>query len=213
MRIPENGVEAITGCVASGKSRKLIETVEMLKYGNKEYVLFKPEVDTRSPLNRISSKNGSELPAVEISVSKPELLLGKLEAYERNLGRKVDVIGFDEAQFVPAGTKMPEILFRLSRKGYRVIVAGLDLDFRALPFGMMSEILPLAYPVTKLLAVCECGNYARFSQRYIGDQLAPWDDILVKLGGVETYKPRCINCFVVPAKANGSRVHFVHAGS
>lgn len=200
MRHPEGVIEVITGTMFSGKTEELVRRFKRVQIGKQKSLIFKPITDTRSGTGLVRSNGGSQHHAVEIDVKEPLKLTLNLIEWEREYGR-CDVIGLDEAQFFPAGSKIVPILSTLAREGRRVIVAGLDLDFRGEPFGAMPEILAIADEVTKLTAVCmKCGSHhARFPQRMMGDEVASFDGALqVHVGGTESYQARCRECFVFP---------------
>lgn len=107
----------------------------------------------------------------------------------------VDVVGIDEIQFFPPMTTT--VISDLVAQGKRVIVAGLDLDYRGEPFGIVPHLMALADEVTKLRAICVlCGDEANFSQRLVNGAPAKYDDPLILVGGEECYEPRCRSCFV-----------------
>ena len=108
----------------------------------------------------------------------------------------IDVVGIDEIQFFPP--QAIDIIHKWLDQGIRVIVAGLDLDFRGEPFGIVPQLLALADEVSKLRAICMvCGNEANFSQRLINGSPARYDDETILVGGEECYEPRCRKCFAI----------------
>lgn len=111
----------------------------------------------------------------------------------------IDVIGIDELQFFPK--EIIPVIISLIEQGKRVIVAGLDLDFRGEPFGVMPTIMALADSISKLNAICSaCGKSSHFSQRIVNGEPAKYDDPLMLVGAAETYEPRCRTCFVIEKK-------------
>jgi thymidine kinase len=192
-------LEAITGTMFAGKTEEFIRRFKRVGIARQTFLIFKPSTDTRSGIGRVKSNGGSEYPAIEIPVSSPNTLLKELAIFEASQGRCA-VVGLDEAQFFPHGSPMLDILSELVRRKYRVIVAGLDLDFRGKPFGMMPEVLALADSVHKLTAVCvKCGSHeARFPQRFIDGELAPSNAPTIHVGGQESYEARCGECFIIP---------------
>lgn len=200
----ESQFEVITGPMFAGKSEELIRRLKRLTYAGQYSAPFKPKNDTYNQ-SRIRSKGGGEMEAIEIDVDHPEQLIAELKRREKKVGR-VSVVALDEAQLYASDSAMPQILVDLKRQGYRIIVAGLDLDFRGQPFGMMGKILCMAEDVTKLTSVCaSCGSSnGRYSQRFIDGELASWDSPTILVGGQESYKARCETCFIVPHVANGS---------
>lgn len=186
-------LEVITGCMFAGKTEELLRRVERARIAKKRVLLFKPALDTRYSAKEVVTHYGRALPCFRL----PTRLT--LEELERRMGEdlgKADVVAFDEAHFF--GPEFPKVCEALVGHGKRVIVAGLDLNFRGEPFGPMPELLALADEVLKLQAVCVvCGKPATRSQRLIdGKPAREGPEILV--GGLESYEARCRNCFVPP---------------
>jgi len=187
-------LEVITGPMFAGKTEELLRRVKRAQIARKNAVLFKPKLDTRYASDRVSTHDGQSLPcyilpaSVSFSIFTHFIPQGLLES--------VDVVAFDEAQFF--GQEFPELCETLVRLGKRVIVAGLDLNFRGEPFGPMPALLALADEVLKLTAVCTiCGNPATRSQRLVNGKSVT-EGPLVLVGGLETYEPRCREHFVAP---------------
>lgn len=200
MRHSEGVIEVITGTMFSGKTEELLRRFKRVHIGRQKSLIFKPVTDTRSGNGFVKSNGGSQHHAIEVDIREPLKLAYSLIEWERSNGR-CDVIGLDEAQFFPRGSQIVAVLSNLAREGRRVIVAGLDLDFRGEPFGAMPEFLAVADEVTKLTAVCmKCGSHhARFPQRMMGGEVAPFDGApQVHVGGMESYEARCRECFVFP---------------
>ena len=176
---PRGHVEAITGGMFSGKSEELIRRLRRAAIARQTVQVFKPEADTRHHPQRLVTRDKRELEAVSVRDSA--------ELRER-IQPGVQVVGIDEAQFFDHG--LAEIVGELADSGLRVIVAGLDLDYRRRPFGPMPQILALAEYVDKMHAVCvRCGAPAHYSQRLAGgrDQL--------QVGDADDYEARCRRCF------------------
>jgi thymidine kinase len=172
-------VEAITGGMFSGKSEELVRRLRRAAIARQAVQVFKPESDTRHHPQRLVTRDKRELEAISVSDSA-EL--------KRRVEAGVQVVGIDEAQFFDAG--LAPVVGELADAGVRVIVAGLDLDYRRRPFGPMPQILALAEYVDKMHAVCvRCGAPAHYSQRLAGgrDQL--------QVGDADSYEARCRRCF------------------
>jgi len=180
-------LEVICGSMFSGKSEELIRRLRRSIIAKKKTVVFRPTLDTRGLSDCVASHNGATLQAIPIDspLSLREALTGDIE-----------VIGIDEAQFF--SHELIDVVFSLVDEGKTVIVAGLNLDFRAIPFGPMPTLMAVADTVTKLSAVCIiCGDEAYFSQRIVNGKPAKYDDPLVKVGAQETYQARCRSCYVI----------------
>ena len=171
-------IEVICGSMFSGKTEELIRRLKRVKNANQKTEIFKPKLDTRYDSSHVVSHDENSILAVPIDGS--HRLLELSEGYS--------VIGIDEAQFFDSG--LPEICQQLALVGKRVIVAGLDMDFRGKPFGPMPDLLAVAEYITKVHAICQhCGNLATHSYRLSSD-----DDTVV-LGEKDLYEPRCRTCY------------------
>ncbi|HEU67650.1 MAG TPA: thymidine kinase [Candidatus Acetothermia bacterium] len=187
-------LEAVTGCMFSGKTEELLRRVERARIARKEVLLFKPELDTRYAVEEVVTHHGRSLPCRRLptAISWPEFSHLVTEHPELT-----DVFAFDEAHFFGPG--FPALCEALVRQGKRVIVAGLDLNFRGEPFGPMPELLALADEVVKLCAVCTvCGEPATRSQRLVDGKPAPGGPEVL-IGGLESYEPRCRAHFAPPS--------------
>ncbi|VWL85642.1 thymidine kinase [Oceanivirga miroungae] len=176
-------LEVVTGSMFSGKSEELIRRLRRANYAKQKILVFSPSIDNRYGENGIYSHNKNTVPAYSVS---------SLEQMEKILQENIDVevIGIDEIQFLPEG--IVELCKKYVDLGKRVIVAGLDQDFRAEPFKPLPELMALADDVTKLKAICMvCGKNAYSSQRLINGEPAFEDDPLVSIGSVENYEARC----------------------
>jgi len=183
-------LEVICGSMFSGKSEELLFRLRRAEYAKKNVITMKHVVDNRSSYSCIVSHNGRRREAYPIGNCEESLstLLNLAD-------ETVDVVGIDEIQFFPVET-VP-ILRQMVLAGKRVIVAGLDLDFRGLPFGIVPALMAFADEVVKLRAICTvCGGEANFSQRLIDGRPARYDDPLILVGGQECYEPRCRLCFI-----------------
>ena len=171
-------IEVIAGCMFSGKTEELLRRLKRAKIADLKVEVFKPEVDTRYAEEKIVSHNTNAILARPVSSSKKIL----------RIDSDVNVVGIDEAQFFD--DELPEICERLALMGVRVIVAGLDMDFKGKPFGPMPKLMAVAEYVTKVHAICvHCGNLATHSYR-----LAVGEEVFL-LGEKEIYEPRCRTCY------------------
>jgi thymidine kinase len=186
-------LEVITGCMFAGKTEELLRRVERARIAKKRVLLFKPTLDTRYSKEEVVTHYGRSLPCHRLP---PGASLEELEGLVGDELATADVVAFDEAHFFGEG--FSALCEALVARGKRVIVAGLDLNFRGEPFGPMPELLALADEVLKLQAVCVvCGKPATRSQRLIdGKPAREGPEILI--GGLESYEARCRDCFVPP---------------
>ncbi len=171
-------MEVITGCMFSGKTEELIRRLVRARYARQEVLIFKPRIDTRYSSEEI------------VSHSKMSLKARRVERAEDiwKLGRGTKVVGVDEAQFF--GPEVVPVVESLANSDTRVIVAGLDQDFRGQPFEPIPTLMALAEFVTKQHAICmQCGNPANRSQRLVNRAER------VLLGETEAYEARCRRCF------------------
>ncbi|GEN32084.1 thymidine kinase [Cerasibacillus quisquiliarum] len=187
----QNGwVEVICGSMFSGKSEELIRRVRRAKYGKLSVAVFKPAIDDRYAEEYIVSHNGTSFTAYPISQSMEIIDI---------VTDEVDVVGIDEAQFFDEN--ITKVVDHLAKRGIRVIIAGLDTDFRGEPFGQMPKLMALAESVTKLNAICPvCGSPASRTQRLIDGKPASYDDPVIMVGASESYEPRCRHHHEVPNK-------------
>ncbi len=174
-------VEVICGGMFSGKTEELIRRVRRAQIARQKVQVFKPEIDTRYAVERVTSHNGQDFHAQPCTNST--MIVQCLEA-------DTTVVAIDEAQFFDAA--LLEITAKLALRGVRVIIAGLDLDFRGEPFGPMPALMCLAEDVTKLHAICVvCGEEACRTLRLVNGQPARYDDPVIMVGAAESYEPRC----------------------
>jgi thymidine kinase len=167
----------------SGKSEEMIRRLRRAEIAGQRVVIFKPQIDDRYDATDVVSHAGARMRAVPV-VSVPEIE-ERAEGY--------DVVGIDEAQFLGEG--VVRIALALADRGVRVIVAGLDQDFRRLPFGPMPKLLTHAEFVDKLQAVCHrCGGPATTTQRLVDGRPAPYTGETVVVGAAEQYEARCRGC-------------------
>lgn len=188
-------VEVISGCMFAGKTEELIRRIKVLEFAKKNILVFKPAIDNRYSDTKVVSHAGSSVDSIVVSRSEEILNYVKLET---------DVIAIDEVQFFDEN--IAEVCDYLAKSGRRVMVAGLDTDFRGEPFGMMSILITEAEFVTKLTAVCNtCGAPATRTQRLVNGVAANWNDPLILVGASESYEARCRHCHEIldkPSKLN-----------
>ncbi len=171
-------IEVICGSMFSGKTEELIRRLKRARIANQRVEIFKPKIDTRYDETKIVSHDKNHIVSTPIENSKALLMLTD----------EVDVVGIDEAQFFD--TDLTDICQELALKGIRVIIAGLDMDFRGKPFGPMPDLLAVAEYITKVHAICQhCGNLATHSYRLVQEEGT------VVLGEKESYEPRCRTCY------------------
>ena len=186
----EGWIEVISGCMFAGKTEELIRRINVLSYAKKNIIVFKPKIDNRYSDSEIVSHSGAKVPC--LVVEKAQDILKKIEA-------DTEVAAIDEVQFFDKD--IVEVCEYLADKGIRVMVAGLDKDFRGESFGVMPELLTRAEFVTKLTAVCaKCGAPATRTQRLVNGKPAGFEDPIVMVGADESYEPRCRHCHQVPNK-------------
>jgi len=174
-------IEVVTGCMFSGKTEELIRRLRRAQIARQNVIIFKPRIDTRYSADHIVSHNEQSLPS--------KIIDNPLEI--NGLSKDAQVIGIDEGQFFPAD--LVTVCEQLADAGKRVIVAGLDQDYRGKPFGPMPQLLAVAEYITKTLAICVvCGNPADRSQRITKQQE------LVVVGARDLYEARCRHCFQPP---------------
>ena len=179
-------VEVIVGPMFSGKSEELIRRVTRAVIAKQKVQVFKHAIDDRYAKMAVASHAGRTLEA--------ELVASTAELLER-LEPEAQVVAIDEAQFLDLA--IVQAVQQLADAGKRVIVAGLDLDFRGEPFGPMPELIARAEIVEKLTAICRCGLAATRTQRLIQGRPAHFEDPTVLVGAAESYEPRCRTCHVV----------------
>lgn len=177
-------IEVITGCMFSGKTEELIRRLRRAQIAKQKVKIFKPEIDVRYSENSIVSHNEQSLPS-EIINDINEVL----DLYEN-----AQVVGIDEAQFFSGD--IINVCNTLANRGIRVIVAGLDQDYRGIPFEPVPQLLAIAEYITKSLAVCVvCGNPADKTQR----KTKSAERVIV--GAADIYEARCRKCHYIPVEA------------
>ncbi len=180
-------IEIITGPMYCGKSEELIRRINRVKIAKQKIKVFKPIIDNRYDKNNVVSHNGKSIEA--ISVDHPEEIFNKIDD-------SIDVVAIDEIQFFHPD--VVEICEKLANNGIRVILAGLDRDFRGESFEPVPELMARAEYVDKLHAICvECGEPATRTQRLIDGEPASYDDEVILVGAEEVYEARCRSCHIV----------------
>jgi thymidine kinase len=180
-------IEVIAGPMFSGKSEELIRRVRRALIARQRVLVFKPRLDNRYHESHVVSHDGKQVAAIPVE-SAAEM--------EAHLDPLPQVVAVDEAQFLDRG--LLSLVERLAAQGVRVILAGLDLDFRGEPFGLMPELLARAEFVEKLSAICpRCGAPATRTQRLVNGKPAHYSDPVILVGAEEHYEPRCRACHEV----------------
>ena len=189
---PSGGwIELVCGSMFSGKTEELLRRIRRAEIARKKVQLFKPTIDNRYGVVRVASHDGIGREDA-IVVCNAEDVLRRLEV-------DTEVVAVDEVQFFDE--TIADVCDHLADRGLRVIVAGLDQDFRGEPFGPMPLLLARAERVDKLHAICvACGASASRTQRLIDGRPARYDDPVILVGGSESYEARCRNCHEVPGK-------------
>jgi len=194
-------LELIVGPMRSNKTAELLRRIEIRReYAKQNVLLLKPSDDTKASAGLVESRNRNgcgKMEAVEFRSADPWTVLPILEATEQSIGKRVECLAIDEGQFV-------QDLFAFSRHllehGHDVMVSGLELDFRGLPFGEMLDLswLVRTYSgnITELVAYCSCGAKALYPQRLIDGKPAPYESPIIMAG--DNYEPRCAEHFVLP---------------
>jgi thymidine kinase len=173
-------IEVICGSMFSGKTEELIRRLKRAQFAKQKIEIFKPQIDTRYHEEKVVSHQGNEIMSTPVSSSSTILLLAN----------DVDVIGIDEAQFFDL--ELINVCNQLAISGVRVIVAGLDMDYKGNPFGPIPGLLASAEYVTKVHAICmNCGGLAHISHRKTAEKN------LILLGETDSYEPLCRDCFNV----------------
>ena len=171
-------IEVICGSMFSGKTEELIRRLKRAHFANQRVEIFKAKIDTRYDENSVVSHDDNSISSIPVSSSK--------EIIERSNG--VNVVGIDEAQFFDMD--LIPIVQKLALRGTRVIIAGLDMDYKGVPFGPMQGLLAVAEYITKVHAICpHCASLATHSYRFSGKG----DQVLV--GEKDQYEPRCRICY------------------
>ncbi|MDD4001119.1 MAG: thymidine kinase [Bacilli bacterium] len=196
LQVKEGWIEVIAGSMYAGKTEELLRRVKRIQYAKKTVLIFKPNIDNRFSSNEVVSHDNGRIHSYDIRNSK--------DIYEQ-IGLVLPyAIAIDEVQFLE--NDIIDACEDLADRGVRMIVAGLDKNFRGEPFGIMPELLARAEFVTKLDAICQvCGAPATRTQRLINGSPAHYDDPIIKIGAKEQYEARCRHCHRVLGKPNGEK--------
>ena len=171
-------IEVICGSMFSGKTEELIRRLRRAQFARQQVEIFKPAIDIRYSEEDVVSHDQNHILSTPIDSSASILLLTS----------DIDVVGIDEAQFLDNG--LADVCNELANRGVRVIVAGLDMDYRGIPFGPMPALCAIADDVTKVHAICvKCGSLAYLSHRTVAN------DRRVLLGEAQEYEPLCRECY------------------
>ena len=171
-------IEVITGSMFSGKTEELIRRLKRARIARQQVEIFKPRIEVRYSLEEVVSHDENAIQSTPVDASANILLLAT----------GVEVVGIDEAQFFDDG--LVDVCNQLADRGIRVIVAGLDMDYKGVPFGPMPGLMSVAEYVTKVHAICvKCGNLANYTHRMSED------DKLIVLGETDIYEPLCRICY------------------
>lgn len=186
---PSSGwLEVICGSMFSGKTEELLRRIRRAVIAKQNVQLFKPVIDNRYGATVVASHDGSQWEGIVVHTAAE--ILEKLEP-------NTHVIAIDEVQFFDDA--IVQVCDTLALQGKRIIVAGLDLDFRGEPFGPMPQLMAKAESVHKLHAICMiCGGEASRTQRLINGHPAYYEDPVILIGAEETYEARCRGCHRVP---------------
>ena len=181
MRHTHGSIEVICGSMFSGKTDELIRRLIRATIAKQKVQVFKPAIDIRYAVEKVASHTGSTFDAIPVE---------KAAEIRTKLDKDTTVVGIDEAQFFDAD--VVAIAKELAARGIRVLVAGLDTDFRGEPFGSMPVLMSEAEDVLKLHAICmTCGDDASRTQRLVNGKPARYDDPVVIVGASELYEARC----------------------
>ncbi len=196
-------LEMIVGPMRSNKTAELLRRIEIRRqYAHQFVLLLKPSADTKAAAGWVESRNPNgcgKMEAVEFPSSDPWSILPILEATEQKIGKRIECIAIDEGQFV---NDLFLFTRRLMQWGHDVLVSGLELDFRGMPFGEMLQLSWLvrtyAGNLTELVAYCSCGAKALYPQRLLDGKPASYDSPIIMAG--DNYEPRCDEHFVLPGR-------------
>jgi len=183
-------IELVCGSMFSGKTEELIRRIRRAEIAKQRVQVFSHRLDTRYGESKVASHSGADWNAIPVKTA--EQILDKLDP-------QATVVAIDEAQFFD--WKIAEVANQLADRGVRVIIAGLDTDFRGEPFGPMPLLMAQAEQVDKFTAICVvCGEPASRTQRLIDGRPAKYDDPVILVGASEVYEARCRHCHQVPGR-------------
>jgi len=197
MKHNQGRLEVICGSMFCGKTEELLRRVRRAIIARQQVKIFKPSIDDRFGIERITSHSGQSIDALPVARAADIL---------QQANDATTVVAIDEAQFFDAGI-VPVARALVDDHNMRVIVAGLDTDFRGDPFGYIPQLLALAEEVIKLQAICVvCGEAASRTQRLVDGKPAAYDDPIILVGAQESYEARCRRHHVLPPRASQTRV-------
>lgn len=186
-------LEVIVGSMFCGKTEELIRLVRRAKIAKQQVQVFKPAIDNRYSTEQVAAHNGSRIEATPVVTAHEILAL---------LNPDTTVVAIDEGQFFDGS--IIDVIQELIDLGIRVILAGLDTDFRGEPFGVIPALMAEAEDVDKLHAICMvCGQPASRTQRLVNGKPANWNDPIIMVGASESYEARCREHHEVPGKPTG----------
>lgn len=175
------GIEVVCGSMFSGKTEELLRRLKRAQYGRQRVQLYKPQIDNRYSVDHVQSHDANRMPSIVVK---------KTQDIFQTLMDNTRVVGIDEVQFFDL--EIIETCNKLANRGLRVIVAGLDMDYRGIPFGPMPHLMAIAESVTKLNAICvSCGGVASRTQRLSKDEA------IISVGAQDIYEARCRFCHEV----------------
>jgi thymidine kinase len=181
MRHTHGSIEVVCGSMFSGKTDELIRRLVRATIAKQKVQVFKPAIDVRYAVEKVTSHAGADFDAIPIQNAQD--IFARMDA-------DTTVVGIDEAQFFDP--EVVDVAHTLAERGIRVLVAGLDMDFRGEPFGPMPRLMAVAERVDKLHAICMvCGDEASRTQRLVNGKPARYDDPVVIVGASELYEARC----------------------
>lgn len=190
IQLRDGWIEVICGSMYAGKTEELLRRIRRIEYAKKTILVFKPKIDNRYSDGEVVSHNNERVKS--INISNPLDIMKYVDPLPY-------AVAIDEVQFLKKD--VINVCEELANQGVRVILAGLDKDFRGEPFGIMPELLAKAEYVTKLQAICQvCGAPATRTQRIINGKPAKYTDPIVLVGAKEHYEARCRHCHQVEGK-------------
>ncbi|MGJ3240461.1 MAG: thymidine kinase [Anaerolineae bacterium] len=188
MQLYKGQIEVVCGSMFSGKTEELIRRVRRAIIAKQKIQVFKPHVDDRYGIDEVTSHNGQNVKAMPLTKAAHIL---------DHLHHDTTVVAIDEVQFFDE--VIVDVVEQLANSGIRVLIAGLDTDFRGEAFGQMPELMARAEEVTKLRAICVvCGHQATRTQRLVNGEPAYYNDPVILVGAQESYEPRCREHHIVP---------------
>ncbi len=191
IELKDGWLEVISGNMYAGKTEELLRRIRRIKYAKKSVIVFRPKIDNRYSEDEVVSHDNCRISSIIISKGTD---ITKYINEPLPYAIAIDEVQFFDKDIIP-------IIDDLADRGVRVIVAGLDCDFRGEPFGIMPELMARAEYVTKLHAICQvCGAQATRTQRLINGAPANYNDPIILVGAKEQYEARCRHCHVVPGK-------------